>query len=191
MQVRLPELERKYWKCTDPWLLQSDPMGQEICDAIHAALSKEKYLSAVELGCGNGALAGRLRQRCNSYVDVNGAESALLAARQSVSGSGTILRDFPCPLPDGNHDLIILSDILYFLNADEICELAKQISQFWSDAEIVCVTCLAEEPHALNGEDAFAVFVKALETDFNFKTKKQASGYRIDHHVQPDQSLYN
>ena len=43
MQVRLPELERKYWKCTDPWLLQSDPMGQEICDAIHAALSKEKY----------------------------------------------------------------------------------------------------------------------------------------------------
>ncbi|MBA96675.1 MAG: class I SAM-dependent methyltransferase [Sulfitobacter sp.] len=191
MQVKLPELERKYWKCTDPWLLQTDPLGHEICNAIYSALSKETYRSAVELGCGNGALAGRLRQRCDNYVDINGAAKALLAARQSVSGRGKIRREFPCPLPDGDHDLIILSDILYFLDADEIRELAKQISQSWSGAEIISFTYFPEDPQVVNGGNAFEIFKQALAADFTFKTTKHASGYQIDHHVRADQSLYN
>ncbi len=183
MSVTLTELERKYWGNADPWRFRTSPYEQEKFTATRAALARTRYVSAIELGCGNGALAAHLAPRCENYVGIDGVERAVIAARLAVPEAGFVRRLFPCDLPAGDHDLIILSEILYFFNETDIGHLARQISQFCPNAEIICVTYLGETGNLLQGEEALSAFVQALGPNFSFTTIKRTTGYRIDRRV--------
>lgn len=180
MSVTLNELEKKYLETADPWGFHTSAYEQEKFSATRDALGRERYASAVELGCGNGALAERLAPLCNSYLGIDGVERAVLAARQAVPDARFIHKMFPCSLPDGDHDLIILSEILYFLDEADIDTLATQIWRRWPHAEIICVTYLGETGHILQGEDALQVFIQSLGPTFAFTNIKTTPDYRID-----------
>lgn len=180
MSVTLADLEKKYWESADPWRFRTSPYEQEKFAATRDALARERYTSAVELGCGNGALAEHLVRLCESYIGLDGVERAVIAARQAVPDARFIQRLFPCALPAGNHDLIILSEILYFLDEVDIRALAGQIAQSWPHAEIICVTYLGETGHSLQGEEALDVFCQALAPQFEFTNIKRTPRYRID-----------
>ena len=134
----------------------------------------------MELGCGNGALAEHLAPICEHYIGIDGVERAVVAARETLPGARFVNRMFPCKLPDGDHDLIVLSEILYFLDEQDIGMLADQISTSWPEAEIICVTYLGETGHSLQGEEALHLFAQSLGPAFAFTTLKRTSGYRID-----------
>lgn len=187
MSVTLSDLEKKYWESADPWHFRTSAYEQEKFAATRSALAREKYASAVELGCGNGALAEHLVPICESYVGIDGVERAVNAARQAVPEARFIQRLFPCALPAGAHDLIILSEILYFLDESDIGALAEQISQSCARAEIICVTYLGETGHVLQGKEALEVFRQALGSKFNFLNMKTTPRYRIDRHVWQEQ----
>ena len=120
-------------------------------------------------------------------MGIDGVERAVIAARQAVPEARFIQRLFPCTLPAGDHDLIVLSEILYFLDETDIAALAEQISQSWPRAEIICVTYLGETGHVLHGEEAFRAFTRALGAAFKFRNLKTTPGYRIDRHVWQEQ----
>lgn len=187
MSISLTELEQKYWESADPWQFRTSPYEQEKFTATREALSRETYESAVELGCGNGALAEYLTPLCANYVGIDGVERAVIAAQQAVPEARFVQCMFPCSLPAGEHDLIILSEILYFLDEADIGKLACQIAQNWPRAEIICVTYLGETAHVLQGEEAFDAFVRALGPAFQFINVKTTSGYRIDRRIWQEQ----
>jgi SAM-dependent methyltransferase len=180
MSVTLAELEQKYRHSADPWEFRTSAYEQEKFVATRDALARPSYRSALELGCGNGALAEKLSPLCARYVGVDGVKRAVEAAREAVPAARFSQRLFPCDLPQGDHDLIILSEILYFLDDADIAKLAAQITQAWPRAEIICVTYLGPTGHSLQGAEALDIFCGALGPRFQFENIKTTTGYRID-----------
>lgn len=183
MRVTLDGLKEKYRESSDPWNFRTSPYEQEKFLATRDALSRQHYHSALELGCGNGALAQHLAPVCDFYTGVDGVPRAVAAARRAVPDATIVEGYFPCDLPSGDHDLIVLSEILYFLGHEDIRALAEQIARRWPQSEILCVTYLGPTGNPLQGEEALEAFRQALGPAFDLINLKISSGYRIDGHV--------
>jgi predicted TPR repeat methyltransferase len=83
-----------------------------------AACGPGPFTAACELGAGVGGLTARLAPRCASLVAIDVAPTAVAeAARrlapwpQAEARVGTV----PGDLPDGRFDLIVASEVLYYL----------------------------------------------------------------------------
>jgi SAM-dependent methyltransferase len=146
----------------DPWSFRSDPYEIGRFAATVAALPRRRYASALEVGCGNGELARRVAPRCGAYAGLDAVEEALISARRAVPEGRFVQGFLPCPLPDGPgdaaHDLVLLSEVLYFLDPGGLDALSRQIDRRWPDADVVCVTWRGPSGNPLGGEEAFCLF---------------------------------
>ena len=179
MSVPLSDLQRLYAETDDPWDFDTSAYEQEKFAATAAALSRDRYRAGFEIGCGNGALARHIAPRCDGYVGMDAVERAVEAARARVPDARFIQALYPCPLPEDDFDLILLSEFLYFLGADTIRDLAVDLERRWPDAELILVTYLGDTAHTLQGEDALAIFTEAA-TGHDIQPVRRTEGYRID-----------
>ena len=90
-----------------------------------AACGPGPFAAACELGAGVGGLTARLAPRCASLLALDVAPTAVAeAARrlapwpQAQARVGVVPRD----LPDGPFDLVVASEILYYLEPGELAE---------------------------------------------------------------------
>ncbi|MHA7870256.1 MAG: class I SAM-dependent methyltransferase [Salipiger thiooxidans] len=167
-----------YAESDDPWEFRQSPYEQGKFRATCAALPRPRYRSVLELGCGNGELARHIATRCESYTGVDAVETALDAARQAVPQGRFVRAYLPAPLPGGDHDLILLSEILYFLDAPGIRDLAEQIDRRWPEADLICVSWLGPSGNSLQGHEALDLYRDA--TPRAFRCLRPGPGYRID-----------
>ncbi|MFD2740083.1 class I SAM-dependent methyltransferase [Sulfitobacter aestuarii] len=180
MSVPIEHLHRIYADSDDPWNFAESAYEQGKFRATAAALSRPHYAAALEIGCGNGALARHLAPRCASYTGIDAVAKAIAAARRALPNARFEQRFFPCPLPPGAFDLIIISEFLYFLSPPDILDLAERIIRLWPDAELLCVSYLGDTGDQLSGEEALCHFIAALAGRPRFETCRPAPGYRID-----------
>lgn len=183
--IALRQLEALYADGDDPWQFRTSPYEQAKFQATRDALLRTTYGSALELGCGNGELARHLAPRCLSYTGVDAVGSALDGACMAVP-KGQFLQAFlPCDLPDGAHDLIILSEVLYFLDRPAVTALGRQIARRWPEAEVISVNWIGPSGNPLEGEAALAVFTEATGWTFATTLVVRNADYRIDRFVAP------
>ena len=165
----------------DPWNFRASPYEAGRFAATADALSRPRYRSALELGCGNGELARRLAPRCDAYCGLDAVPAALAAARAAVPSARFVEGYLPCALPaapgGGAHDLIVLSEVLYFLDANGVRDLAARIGRDHPGAEVVVVTWRGPTGHALSGDEALAVFARAFRRPWHEAASTR--GYRI------------
>ncbi|WOI56974.1 SAM-dependent methyltransferase [Palleronia sp. LCG004] len=152
-----------YAETDDPWNFRSSSFEAERFAAVLNALPRSNYESALELGCGNGELSRRIAPRCLSYTGLDAVPTALAAARKVVPNGLFVEGFLPCPLPGTMHDLVLLSEVLYFLAADAIRDVAGRIDAAWPRADVVTVTWRGPTGHLLSGEDAFAEYSNATQ----------------------------
>ncbi|CAM4129599.1 SAM-dependent methyltransferase [Palleronia rufa] len=177
----LAHLEGLYAGTDDPWNFRTAPYEAERLDAVARALPRPRYAAALELGCGNGELARRVAPRCDTYTGLDAVPTALAVARRAVP-KGRFAQGFlPCALPpapsQAGYDLVLLSEVLYFLDADGVAEIAARIDRGHPDADVVTVTWRGPTGHALDGEGALAAFMRA--TTRSWRTARLTEGYRI------------
>jgi SAM-dependent methyltransferase len=173
-------LQEIYAHSDDPWTFRTSRYEAAKFAATFDALPRPHYRSGLELGCGNGELARRIAQRCDAYTGLDAVETALIAARLAVPKASFHQGFLPCPLPEGLHDLVVLSEILYFLGTDGIDWLAEELDDRCPDADIVCVTWRGPSGNPLEGEAALALFFSALGDHRSAATVRLTSDYRID-----------
>ena len=173
-------LEAIYADGDDPWNFRSSPYEAAKFAATANALPRARYRSALELGCGNGELARRLAPRCARYTGLDAVGTALEAARRAVPDGRFVQGFLPCPLPPGDHDLIVLSEVLYFLDAWGIDWLAEEIDRLWPAADVVIVTWRGPSGNALEGEAALALFLAAADASRRAATARLEDRYRIE-----------
>ena len=178
MSVAQGHLDALYAEGDDPWGFRSSPYEREKFAATVAALPRPRYASALELGCGNGELARRVAPRCDAYLGLDAVATALEAAREAVPGGRFVRGYLPCDLPGGEHDLVVLSEILYFLDADGIASTTRQIDRRWPGADVVCVTWRGPSGNPLEGEAALALALAC--TDRRASVARLEARYRID-----------
>ncbi|MFW8637563.1 SAM-dependent methyltransferase [Cribrihabitans pelagius] len=185
MAVGKKHLCALYAETDDPWNFRHSDYEQAKFAATLQALSRNRYRHAFELGCGNGQLARHLAGLCDRYTGMDAVAIAVEAARRAVP-TATFIQDFyPCPLPNENFDLLILSEILYFLDRASLRGLARGIADSWPETEIICVTWRGPTGNALEGEDALQIFMNALATH-SFTRRIRTKDYRIDRGLPKD-----
>jgi SAM-dependent methyltransferase len=173
-------LQEIYGHSDDPWSFRSSEYEQAKFRSTADALARPSYRSALEVGCGNGELARHIALRCETYTGVDAVGTALNAARRAVPLGHFVQAYLPCPLPDGPHDLIVLSEVLYFLDAPGLVSLAREIAQRWPDAEVLSVTWLGPSGNPLEGLEALGVFAAAIAPAFNICVVLRTEEFRID-----------
>jgi predicted TPR repeat methyltransferase len=105
----------------DPWRVESSAYERRKREATLAALGDRRFGAALEVGCGTGVLSEELAQRCESVLacDLSAVALDLAAARLAAAPNVTLARrSFPEDLRPDGWDLIVCSEILYYLDQE-------------------------------------------------------------------------
>lgn len=176
--VSLGYLEALYADTDDPWDFRGSTYEQAKFRATLGALPRSRYAAVLEIGCGNGELARHLQSRCAQYCGVDAVETALAAARAALPDGRFYQIFLPARLPEGRFDLILMSEILYFLDPGVLLEVAGQIRTRWPAADVLCVNWQGPTGHPLSGAQAFDIFAEAIGGSFRRVARNER--YTID-----------
>ncbi|SET84082.1 SAM-dependent methyltransferase [Hymenobacter actinosclerus] len=122
--------DKVYEANQDPWNFTSSPYEQEKYAATLAALPRPHYARAFEIGCSLGILTARLAPRCDYLLAVDVAEAALEQARQRCAHLPQVelqLLRVPAEFPQGQFDLILVSEVGYYWSPADLARAADQI----------------------------------------------------------------
>ncbi|MGY2895599.1 class I SAM-dependent DNA methyltransferase [Deinococcus sp. UYEF24] len=107
----------------DPWNFETSPYEAGKYDRTLAALPSAKYVSALEVGCSIGVLTARLAPRCTHLLSLDLSQQALDRARARCAGLPQVefeRRQMPAEFPPGQFDLLVLSEVLYYLGPADL-----------------------------------------------------------------------
>ncbi len=168
----------------DPWRFASSPYEHAKYEATLASLPRGTYAEALEIGCSIGVMTRRLAGRCARLTAIDVAESALDAARARCADLPHIrfaCGAVPSDWPEGVFDLILLSEVVYYLDRDDIAVLVERIrAALRPGGDLVLVHWTGETHYPLSG-DAAAEAVIGLGADMlDIRHQDRAPLYRLD-----------
>ena len=135
----------------DPWQYQTRWYEKRKRDIGLAILPQASYINGIELGCGNGIFSEQLAQRCHSLLSIDGNNQAVDLAKQhlvalanvkviqgiipeilftlktSTLNSNNLKSNFPSN--NSPFDLIVISEILYYLSLADIDKVIAWVEQ--------------------------------------------------------------
>ena len=108
----------RYATNPDPWGFEDRWYEKRKYALTLAALPRPRYRRGFEAGCSNGVLTEQLAARCDQLVACDVAASAVNSARSRLAGGDVdvIQGGIPNQWPEGPFDLIILSEVGYYLD---------------------------------------------------------------------------
>jgi SAM-dependent methyltransferase len=114
--------ERLYTGSPDPWGFDSRAYERRKRELTLAALPRRRYDRIFEPGCSFGALTGLLAERAGSLVATDVSPRALAEARRRRLPENVSLRQAAIPheWPEGSFDLIVFSELGYYLDAADL-----------------------------------------------------------------------
>jgi LmbE family N-acetylglucosaminyl deacetylase len=113
----------------DPWRFESRWYERRKRDITIASLPDERYERALEIGCSIGVLSEALSARVTHLRAIDLAESAIASARErSLDGVDFEVMDVASTFPDGEFDLIVLSEVGYYRSPDDLDALLADVT---------------------------------------------------------------
>lgn len=119
--------DRLYDKQADPWNFQHSAYEHSKYEATLDALN-QNYGQILEIGCSIGVLTERLASRCDHLLAVDISEAPLNTARERCAGLDQVdfvKMDISKNFPKGIFDLIIISEVGYYLSETDLHALFK------------------------------------------------------------------
>jgi LmbE family N-acetylglucosaminyl deacetylase/SAM-dependent methyltransferase len=123
--------DRVHGQSDDPWNYTSSWYERRKRALTLAALPAESYAAGLEVGCSIGTLTADLSDRCSSLlaVDASGIAAGRAAARLAGSPHVSVRQMVvPGAWPEGLFDLVVVSEVGYYLAPDELSVLWDRIS---------------------------------------------------------------
>jgi len=176
--------EAKYKLAADPWNFAVSRYELDRYAAIVASLKSRRFERAFEAGCSIGVLTGQLAAFCQHVsaldVSVTAVSRALERCRHLLNvdiGVGSLLID----VPRGSFDLIILSEIGYYFNPEELASIGKALSVRLRPGGILLGAHWLghSDDHLLSGDEVHGIIGSLPDLDLAFSERHY--GYRIDH----------
>jgi SAM-dependent methyltransferase len=157
--------DRLYEANPDPWDFATSPYERHKYHASLRTLGLRTFTSALEVGCSIGVFTALLAPRCQALLAVDAAAAPLRAAAQNCAGLAQVQfekRMMPRDWPAQKFDLIVFSEVLYFLNPADVrrCgELAREALLPGGCVLLVNYTAQIDEP--CSGDEASELFIAA------------------------------
>jgi 2-polyprenyl-3-methyl-5-hydroxy-6-metoxy-1,4-benzoquinol methylase len=156
--------EELYRENPDPWNFAISGYENAKYTESLAALPARSYTSALEVGCSIGVFTERLARRCEHLLALDVSETALAAARARCAGLKVTFeqRQIPELWPEGSFDLIVLSEVIYYLSEPDARRVAHLAARsLRPGGAILLVHFLGETDYPLTGDEAAEIFLSA------------------------------
>lgn len=168
----------------DPWRFASSDYERSKYAATIAALPRERYRSGVEIGCSIGVLTRQLAERCDEVLGLDVVPSVLESARATCAdrpNARFAMGAVPGEWPDGAFDLIVLSEVVYFLDRTDLAGLIARIEASLSPGgDVVLVHWLGETNFPLTGDEAAGGFIEGAAGFLSPARQDRTADYRLD-----------
>jgi cyclopropane fatty-acyl-phospholipid synthase-like methyltransferase len=165
----------------DPWRFATSAYEREKYDATLAALPP-RIGSAFEIGCSIGVLTRRLATRCGTLLAVDVAETALAAARRRCGDRTNVTiahMQVPREWPGGRFDIILFSEVLYYLSSDDLAHTAVRArASLTPGGHALLVHYTLPTDYPASGDAATDGFIAA--SGFTPILQRRAALYRLD-----------
>ena len=176
--------DERYAADPDPWQFQTSDYERGKYAATLAALPQDRYVSVLEIGCSIGVLTRQLASRCDTLISLDLTELALAQARARCRDLDHVrfeLAQVPGQWPAGSFDLILLSEVVYYLDADDVARLVERVRRSLVDGGgVVLVHWTGETHYPLTGDEAADSFVKGGADFLRVTYRERADKYRLD-----------
>ncbi len=113
----------------DPWRTFTDRDEAMKRQAILHALGPGRWGRLLELGAGAGANSAALADRSLRLDATDGAKASLPLIRRALEGrprARTLALALPAPFPRPAYDAVVLAELLYYLPAEAMAEVARE-----------------------------------------------------------------
>jgi predicted TPR repeat methyltransferase len=174
-----------YARNIDPWGFETSEYERlKYADTL-AQLPPGRFRSGLEIGCSTGVLSGILADRCDRLLGVDFAEAALAEARRRHAGRSDLVfsrMHLPGEKPAGHFDLIVLSEILYFMDRADVQATARVVGQLGElGATVILAHWLGNSAdHPLHADEAVEAFIVAASNFASPVKNVRREGYRLD-----------
>src|SRR5215213_7823909 len=112
-----------YAQSLDPFNYETSSYERDKYKRTLEILPHGRYHRALEVGCSIGVFTGMLAPLCDELVAVDIAETAVAVTRERVANLPNVCverRTLPEETPEGPFDLIVASEVLYYLPRDMV-----------------------------------------------------------------------
>lgn len=121
--------EAKFQADTDPWDYATSPFEAFKRRALVLACGTRTFGRTLELACANGVTTRALAPRSLKLLAIDTSPTVIAAARAEVRNPRVTFRvaRLPQQLPRGPFDLIVASEILYYLSHRDLHALLQKL----------------------------------------------------------------
>jgi cyclopropane fatty-acyl-phospholipid synthase-like methyltransferase len=184
-QTLRPEyFDALYTADPDPWKFAASPYERGKYTLTLDAMPKPRYRSALEVGCSIGVLTRSLASRCDAVVAIDAAQTPLAEARRRCADLPGVRFEqmfVPEQWPDGVFELILLSEVVYYLSREDVARLASRVTRSLSSGgSVILVHWIGPTDYPLSGDEAAALFIERVGPACVVKRGDRYRQFRLD-----------
>ena len=176
--------ERLYAQNPDPWNFTGSAYERRKYAATLAMLGDQRFARGLEIGCSIGVLTKRLADHCDKLLGVDLAEQALRQAAARCAGEHHVSfqrMQIPQDWPEEPFDLIVLSEILYFLDPADIARTAARSTASLAPGGVLILVNYTEKiDEPCSGDEATEIFLRCAAPSAICVDQKRGRSFRID-----------
>ena len=172
-----------YANSADPWDFEtSEYEAAKYADTL-ASLPQQRFPTALEVGCSIGVLTAQLAKRCDALLAVDVSERALQRARARCVDDANVRFErlqIPREMPDGKFELILISEVAYYWQRNELEQAATLLAERQGAGDTVVLVHLTETvpDYPLTGEQAHDAWLARPE--WRVRQSARRARYRLD-----------
>lgn len=173
--------QRLYAATDDPWNFEASAYEQAKYRHSLAVLGQRHFAAGLEAGCSIGVLTRMLSERCGTLVGIDLVEAPLRLARQRCPGVRFARMQVPEQWPAESFDLIVLSELLYFLNRTDIIRCAARVAASLRPGGLaLLVNWLHQTDDPVTGDEAAELFIASSREALAVLRQERTDDYRLD-----------
>jgi LmbE family N-acetylglucosaminyl deacetylase/protein-L-isoaspartate O-methyltransferase len=171
--------DRTHARRADPWRVTTRWYERRKRALTVASLPRERYGRVLEVGCSIGVLTGDLAPAADRLLALDVSSVAVQAARERLANLPHVTvdqADAAADYPEGTFDLVVLSEVGYYLAPDAFGRLVDAIVDgLAEDGDVVACHWLQPEGDFRQGAD-----------DVHARLAGDPRLHRVSHHVEDD-----
>lgn len=124
--------ERLYSESGDPWSFETSEYERRKYERTLGVLEGRRFRRALEVGASIGVFTAMLAPLCDELVAVDVSERAVAAARDRLARFSNVRverRSLPEETPEGPFDLIVASEVLYYLPREQMLAAQTRLEE--------------------------------------------------------------